>query len=106
MPFKQIGPNKYESPAGNTFTRKQVGLWYAGGGRFPGQKMGESLSHNSPTAPGRAASPKLVSSGSANARSAVPMSIQHGTKGYFGPLKYSGERTRESQEYFPSKRRK
>jgi len=105
VPFTKVGRNKFVSPAGNEFTRKQVGLWYAGGGRFPGQKMGENFSHNSPTAPGKAARPQLASSGSANARSAVPMSIQHGTKSYFAPLKYQGERTR-SQEFFPSKRRK
>lgn len=29
MPFKKVGPNKYRSPSGRTFTRKQVALYYA-----------------------------------------------------------------------------
>lgn len=29
MPFKKIGPNKYTSPSGRTFTKKQVNLYYA-----------------------------------------------------------------------------
>ena len=32
MPFKKIGPNKYRSPSGRKFTRKQVALYYASGG--------------------------------------------------------------------------
>ncbi len=46
MPFKKIGENKYVSPRGNTFTRSQVALYYAQGGRFPGQKMGEMAPAN------------------------------------------------------------
>jgi hypothetical protein len=34
MPFKKIGPNKYKSPSGKTFTKKQVTAYYASGGTF------------------------------------------------------------------------
>lgn len=29
MPFKKIGKNKYKSPSGRIFTKKQVALYYA-----------------------------------------------------------------------------
>lgn len=29
MPFKKVGPNKYKSPSGKTFSKKQVALYYA-----------------------------------------------------------------------------
>lgn len=29
MPFKKTGPNTYKSPSGKTFTKKQVGAYYA-----------------------------------------------------------------------------
>jgi hypothetical protein len=29
MPFKKVGPNKYKSPSGRTFTKKQVVAYYA-----------------------------------------------------------------------------
>ena len=29
MPFKKIGPNKYVSPSGRKFTKKQVVAYYA-----------------------------------------------------------------------------
>lgn len=29
MPFKKISPNKYVSPSGRKFTKKQVELYYA-----------------------------------------------------------------------------
>lgn len=29
MPFKKVGPNKYQSPSGKTFTKKQVALYHA-----------------------------------------------------------------------------
>lgn len=29
MPFKKIGPNNYKSESGKTYTKKQVGLYYA-----------------------------------------------------------------------------
>jgi hypothetical protein len=32
MPFKKTGPNKYKSPSGKTFTKKQVKLYYATNG--------------------------------------------------------------------------
>jgi len=49
MPFKQTGPNKYVSPSGREYTSKQVKLYYALGGRFPGQKgMDEQLPARTP----------------------------------------------------------
>lgn len=32
MPFTKIGSNKYKSPSGRTFTKKQVELYYATNG--------------------------------------------------------------------------
>jgi len=32
MPFTKIGPNKYRSPSGRIFTKKQVIAYYASGG--------------------------------------------------------------------------
>lgn len=32
MPFKKISKNKYKSPSGRTYSKKQVGLYYATGG--------------------------------------------------------------------------
>jgi hypothetical protein len=32
MPFKKVGPNKYKSPSGRTYTKKQVKAYYATGG--------------------------------------------------------------------------
>jgi hypothetical protein len=29
MPFKKVAPNKYVSPSGRKFTKKQVALYYA-----------------------------------------------------------------------------
>jgi hypothetical protein len=29
MPFKKVAPNKYVSPSGRNFTKKQVKLYYA-----------------------------------------------------------------------------
>lgn len=29
MPFKKVGKNKYRSPSGRIFTKKQVALYYA-----------------------------------------------------------------------------
>jgi hypothetical protein len=43
MPFRKIGPDQYVSPAGNKFNTKQIRLYYANGGRFPGQGMRESF---------------------------------------------------------------
>lgn len=32
MPFKKVGKDKYKSPSGRTFTKKQVKLYYATSG--------------------------------------------------------------------------
>ena len=29
MPFKKVGPNKYKSPSGRTYSKKQVKMYYA-----------------------------------------------------------------------------
>lgn len=34
MPFTKTGPDKYKSPSGRTFTKKQVVAYYASGGTF------------------------------------------------------------------------
>lgn len=34
MPFTKIGVNRFRSPSGRIFTRKQVRLYYARGGKF------------------------------------------------------------------------
>jgi len=34
MPFKKIGKNKYVSPSGRKWTKKQVVAYYASGGTF------------------------------------------------------------------------
>lgn len=41
MPFQRIGKNDYTSPSGRHYDLAQVRLWYANGGKFPGQKMAE-----------------------------------------------------------------
>ena len=38
MPFKKLGPDKYQGPSGKVFNAAQVQLYYAHGGSFPGQK--------------------------------------------------------------------
>ena len=38
MPFKKLGHGKYAGPSGKHFDLAQVRLYYAGGGKFPGQK--------------------------------------------------------------------
>lgn len=42
MPFKKITrgkhKGKYRSPSGRKFTKKQVALYHANGGRFPKKK--------------------------------------------------------------------
>jgi hypothetical protein len=56
MPFRKIAPNKYVSPSGRTFNQKQIALYYAKGGRFPGNPgMAETLPRpeRSPTIPYR-----------------------------------------------------
>ena len=32
MPFKKVGKNKYKSPSGRKFTKKQIKLYYATNG--------------------------------------------------------------------------
>lgn len=32
MPFVKVGPNKYKSPSGRVFNKKQVALYYATNG--------------------------------------------------------------------------
>lgn len=34
MPFTKVGPNKYKSPSGRKFTKKQVVAYYASNGTF------------------------------------------------------------------------
>lgn len=44
MPFKKVGSNEYTSPSGRHFNGAQVRLFYANGGKFPGQKgKGENM---------------------------------------------------------------
>lgn len=38
MPFTRLGPNRYQGPTGKIFDLKQVQLYYANGGKFPGKK--------------------------------------------------------------------
>ncbi len=48
MPFMDAGGGKFKSPSGRLFTGKQVKLYYANGGKFPGQKKKESKSSKKP----------------------------------------------------------
>lgn len=38
MPFRKTDKGDYVSPSGRHFTAKQVRLYYAQGGKFPGEK--------------------------------------------------------------------
>jgi hypothetical protein len=38
MPFKKTSGGKFKSPSGRVFTKKQVTLYYANGGKFPKSK--------------------------------------------------------------------
>ena len=38
MPFKKVGPNKYKSPSGRKWTKKQVVAYYATDGFKKGVK--------------------------------------------------------------------
>lgn len=38
MPFTKVGKNDYTSPSGRHFNSAQVRLYYAHGGKFPGEK--------------------------------------------------------------------
>ncbi len=42
MPFTKIGNKQYVSPSGRKFNQKQVALYYANGGKFPGEEGGGS----------------------------------------------------------------
>src|SRR5258708_210015 len=51
MPFKKVGDNDYTSPSGRHFNSAQVRLYYAGGGKFPGEKKatgGPTMPLNTP----------------------------------------------------------
>ncbi len=45
MPFKKIGPNKYVSPSGRKWTKKQIDLYYATNGfkKKPKKKRSSNL---------------------------------------------------------------
>jgi hypothetical protein len=38
MPFKKLGDDDYTGPSGKHFDKAQVRLYYANGGKFPGQQ--------------------------------------------------------------------
>ena len=38
MPFKKVASDRYVSPTGRSYNAAQVRLYYANGGKFPGQK--------------------------------------------------------------------
>lgn len=38
MPFRKVGKDHYVSPSGRSYNSAQVKLYYAGGGKFPGQR--------------------------------------------------------------------
>ena len=122
MPFRKVGRDEYESPSGRKFTSKQVGLYYAEGGHFPGQKgMKEQFpkSYNSatartltsensamkfggqsPSATGAAGRPTLAPSGGVNdTTSPTPTSVLSGSRHYFGPLEYS-QADKSNQEFW------
>lgn len=48
MPFTKIGPDRYETPSGRVYNEKQRRLWYAMGGKFPGQKGPGELPQRQP----------------------------------------------------------
>lgn len=43
MPFAKLGHGRYEGPSGRKFDLAQVRLWYAKGGKFPGQKSDKAV---------------------------------------------------------------
>jgi len=111
MPFRKVGRDEYESPSGRKFTKKQVDLYYAGGGHFPGQsgmrdqfpKSYNSatartltrensemrLGGQSPSAKGTAERPTLRKSGREEPLSSTPTSILASGPSTFGPLEYA-----------------
>jgi len=46
MPFSKVGPDKYQTPSGRTYTGAQRRLWFARGGKFPGEKGPGELDRN------------------------------------------------------------
>ena len=48
MPVKKVG-NEYEGPSGKKFNKAQVALYYAGGGKFPGQSKSATSTKKTPT---------------------------------------------------------
>ncbi len=67
MPFTKIGRNTYQSPSGRQFNQKQVALYYANGGKFPGEEnagaergVGQAMSE---AAAGKATRTKRMSIG-------------------------------------------
>lgn len=38
MPFKKVSEDQYVSPTGRSYNGAQVRLYYANGGKFPGEK--------------------------------------------------------------------
>lgn len=47
MPFKKLGSDRYQGPTGKVFNAAQVKLYYANGGKFPGEKEDASGRHES-----------------------------------------------------------
>jgi hypothetical protein len=45
MPFKKVGPNKYKSPSGRSFTKKQVTMYYATDGFTHNMPAGHRTAH-------------------------------------------------------------
>jgi hypothetical protein len=60
MPFRKVGPNKYVSPSGRTFNRSQISLYYAKGGRFPGNPGMKEQLPSSPLAPDATLRPRRL----------------------------------------------
>lgn len=48
MPFTKTGKDTYTSPSGRHFNSAQVKLFYANGGKFPGQKESEMSKGSGP----------------------------------------------------------
>lgn len=56
MPFTKTGPDQYTSPSGRKYNAAQVRLYYAGGGRFPGEKPNSAKPKPNSVKPARPAS--------------------------------------------------
>jgi hypothetical protein len=55
MPFTKVGPNKYVSPSGRHYDTAQVRLFYANGGKFPGESAADEEKTNERVRKGREA---------------------------------------------------